>query len=81
MIHYSYTQHIFGRGSLLRSIGDSALDVLAPALVHEGTGTVLGPRSSEIRIRFCVECLCVCLPPLSGVALGRGDFKSVPLCL
>lgn len=58
-------------------------DLLAPALVHEGTGTDLGPRSPQIRISHCRECLCVCgcLPPLWGIVFGRGDFKHITLLI
>jgi len=43
--------------------------------------TDLGPRSSQISIRYFVGCLCVCLPPLWDVALERGDFKHVTLLI
>lgn len=67
---------------LLHAIRGSAPNVLAPALARGGTGTDLGPRSTEIRIRHCVECLRVCLPPLRGVLrLFEGEASNVPLCL
>lgn len=81
MIRYSYTQHVSGRDFLLSAPGDGALNVLAPALVHEGMDTDLGSHTSQIRVRYCVECPGVCLPPLCGVALGRGDFERVTLLL
>lgn len=35
---------------LLLAVRDSALTVLAPAFVHEGTGTDLGPRSPKLEL-------------------------------
>lgn len=74
-----YPAHFWER--LLRAIGDSALNVLAPALAHEGTGTDLGPRSSQMRIGSCVECLCGCVCLLSEVSLLEGETSNTSLCL
>lgn len=79
MIHYSYTQHISGRD--LHAIRDSALIGLAPALVHEGIGTYLGPRSPQIRIRCCMECFCVCVCLLSEASFLEGETSNLSLCL
>lgn len=66
---------------LLHAIRDSALIVLAPALVHEGTGTYLGPRSPQIRIRHCMEYLCVSVCLLSEASFLEGETSNVSLCL
>lgn len=74
-----HSEHFWER--LLHVIGDSALNVLAPAPVHEGIGTDLGPHSSQIRIRCCVACLYVCICLLSKVLLLEGNISNVSQCL
>jgi len=80
MIHYSYTQHISGRDSSLHTIGDSALNVLAPALVHEGTAQIWAHVAPKLALgTLWGASVCVCL--LSEMLLLKGETSNMSLCL